>query len=46
VETHEQMAFLQAQGCGEGQGFYLGRPVTAEELESLLRTGVAASEAN
>lgn len=46
VETHEQMAFLQAQGCGEGQGFYLGRPVTAEELASLLRTDVAASEVN
>ncbi|BBP05250.1 hypothetical protein TPL01_23990 [Sulfuriferula plumbiphila] len=43
VETREQLAFLQAQGCGEGQGFYFSRPVTAEELVTLLRTGIAAS---
>ncbi len=43
VETREQLAFLQAQGCGEGQGFYFSRPVTAEELVTLLRTGISAS---
>ncbi|MHB1532980.1 MAG: putative bifunctional diguanylate cyclase/phosphodiesterase [Acidithiobacillus sp.] len=43
VETREQLAFLQAQGCGEGQGFYFSRPVTAEELAELLRTGVPAT---
>lgn len=43
VETREQLAFLQAQGCGEGQGFYFSRPVTAEELAELLRTGVSAT---
>jgi len=40
VETREQLAFLQAQGCGEGQGFYFCRPVTAEKLADLLRTGL------
>jgi len=43
VETREQMAFLQAQGCGEGQGFYFSRPVSAGEVIELLRTGIAAS---
>ncbi|MHB8248280.1 MAG: putative bifunctional diguanylate cyclase/phosphodiesterase [Acidithiobacillus sp.] len=43
VETREQLAFLQAQDCGEGQGFYFSRPVTAEELAELLRTGVPAT---
>ena len=40
VETREQLAFLQAQGCGEGQGFYFSRPVTAEKLADLLRSGL------
>jgi EAL domain-containing protein (putative c-di-GMP-specific phosphodiesterase class I) len=39
VETREQLAFLQAQHCGEGQGFYFGPPVVAEEFAKLLRTG-------
>ena len=42
VETREQMAFLQAQGCGEGQGFYFSRPVTAGEVLALLQTGITA----
>ena len=41
VETREQLAFLQAQGCGEGQGFYFSRPLTAEELVPLLQTGLS-----
>ncbi|MHB1676569.1 MAG: EAL domain-containing protein [Sulfuriferula sp.] len=40
VETREQLAFLQAQGCGEGQGFYFSRPVSAQALGELLRTGI------
>lgn len=32
VETLEQLRYLQAQGCQEVQGFYCGRPMTAEEL--------------
>ena len=41
VETREQMAFLQARGCGEGQGYFFSRPVTAAALTTLLRTGIA-----
>jgi EAL domain-containing protein (putative c-di-GMP-specific phosphodiesterase class I) len=41
IETREQLAFLQAQGCGEGQGFYFSRPVTSEHLVGLLGSGIA-----
>jgi len=36
IETAEQLAFLQAQGCGEGQGFYFSRPLAAEQFGKLL----------
>ncbi len=39
VETKEQYAFLLAQDCDEGQGYYLGRPVVPEALATLLRNG-------
>ncbi|MDP1757302.1 MAG: EAL domain-containing protein [Pseudohongiella sp.] len=41
VETAEQAAFLLAQHCDEGQGYFFGRPVSAEALAVLLQTGVA-----
>ncbi|MHB1290561.1 MAG: putative bifunctional diguanylate cyclase/phosphodiesterase [Sulfuricella sp.] len=41
VETPEQYAFLLAQHCDEGQGYYFGRPVVAEALATLLQTGVS-----
>jgi diguanylate cyclase len=36
VETPEQLAFLQAHGCDEGQGYYFSRPVTAQQFAKLL----------
>jgi EAL domain-containing protein (putative c-di-GMP-specific phosphodiesterase class I) len=36
VETAEQVAFLRDQGCDEVQGFFYGKPVTAEEFERML----------
>jgi EAL domain-containing protein (putative c-di-GMP-specific phosphodiesterase class I) len=39
VETAEQLAFLQAQHCGEGQGYYFSRPLIAEQFVKLLETG-------
>jgi EAL domain-containing protein (putative c-di-GMP-specific phosphodiesterase class I) len=36
VETPGQLAYLQAEGCDEGQGYYLGRPMVAEEFVKLL----------
>jgi EAL domain-containing protein (putative c-di-GMP-specific phosphodiesterase class I) len=36
VETQEQMDFVVGVGCDEVQGFVLGRPVTAAEVEVRL----------
>jgi EAL domain-containing protein (putative c-di-GMP-specific phosphodiesterase class I) len=36
IETAEQLAFLRAHHCGEGQGFYFNRPLTAEQFAKLL----------
>src|SRR6185295_400227 len=38
IETEEQLAFLQRQHCGEGQGFHFSRAVSAEEFVTLLKT--------
>lgn len=38
VETHEQLEFLQARHCGEGQGFHFSHPVSAEDFAQLLVT--------
>lgn len=40
VETPEQHASLLALHCDEGQGYYFGRPVSAEVLGALLQTGL------
>ena len=39
VETHEQLAFLQARNCDEGQGFHFSHPVSAEDFARLLDPG-------
>ena len=36
VETREQLAFLQAEQCTEGQGFYFSPPLAAEAFADLL----------
>jgi len=36
VETAEQLAFLQSQQCGEGQGYYFSPPLVAEQFVRLL----------
>jgi diguanylate cyclase (GGDEF)-like protein/PAS domain S-box-containing protein len=37
VETEEQAALLAGLGCPDAQGFLLGRPAPAEDLEAVLR---------
>jgi EAL domain-containing protein (putative c-di-GMP-specific phosphodiesterase class I) len=39
VETRDQLAFLQAEDCGEGQGYYFSRPLVAQQFAGLLETG-------
>jgi diguanylate cyclase (GGDEF)-like protein/PAS domain S-box-containing protein len=41
IETHEQLAFLQARHCAEGQGYLFSRPLPAAQLAGLLQTGVS-----
>lgn len=36
VETEAQYNFLKAQGCDMVQGYFLGRPVPAEQIPALL----------
>src|ERR1035437_7221176 len=43
VETLQQLAFLLAHGCDEGQGYYFGRPVVAQQFAKLLETGISAT---
>jgi predicted signal transduction protein with EAL and GGDEF domain len=40
VETQEQFACLQRQGCPEGQGYFFSRPVSADKATQLLRHSV------
>ena len=39
VENATQLALLRELGCDEAQGFYIARPLDAEQLEGLLTTG-------
>jgi diguanylate cyclase len=43
VETPEQLAFLQAYGCDEGQGHYFSRPIAAHQFAKLIETGLSAT---
>jgi len=36
IESMEQLTMLRRCGCSEGQGFYLSRPIPAEEFEKQI----------
>jgi diguanylate cyclase (GGDEF)-like protein len=40
VETPEQLAFLQAQHCTEGQGYLFSPPVSAAQFRTLMLRGL------
>lgn len=44
VETPEQLALLQSYGCGEAQGFFFSRPVSAAEFTLLLEAEQGAGD--
>jgi diguanylate cyclase (GGDEF)-like protein/PAS domain S-box-containing protein len=37
IETSEQLAFLRRNSCDHGQGYRLGHPMPADQIEPLLR---------
>ncbi|MBC7943948.1 MAG: EAL domain-containing protein [Burkholderiales bacterium] len=43
VETREQLVLLQASQCGEGQGFYFSRPLTAEQFTVEVGTDITTA---
>jgi len=45
VETPEQYEYLKMLGCGEIQGYYVGRPMEPAQLEAWLTRIVAAGSA-
>jgi predicted signal transduction protein with EAL and GGDEF domain len=40
VDKQEQLDFLKMQHCAEGQGYFFGRPMIAEQFTQLLATGL------
>ncbi len=45
VETQEQLDFLRAHKCDQAQGYLIGKPVAAAELQnSLLKASSADSK--
>lgn len=43
IETQEQLNFLQAHGCSEGQGYFFSRPVPADQFAHILQSGIATT---
>jgi diguanylate cyclase (GGDEF)-like protein/PAS domain S-box-containing protein len=45
IETPEQLVFLQARHCAEGQGYLFSPPLPAIPFANLLRTGIHSAVA-
>ncbi|HEY9763150.1 MAG TPA: GGDEF domain-containing response regulator [Trichocoleus sp.] len=44
VETEAELALLESYRCDIGQGYYIGRPMSAEQFEAFLGTVVKTEE--
>jgi EAL domain-containing protein (putative c-di-GMP-specific phosphodiesterase class I) len=44
VETAQQLAFLRREGCDQAQGYHLGRPAPADEIDHLVHRPVLSSD--
>jgi EAL domain-containing protein (putative c-di-GMP-specific phosphodiesterase class I) len=40
IETQEQLGFLRARHCDEGQGYLFSRPLAPAEFTHLLQMGM------
>ena len=45
IEDAEQLAYLKANGCTEGQGYLFGKAITAQEATALLKNPLTGSAA-
>ena len=45
IETPQQLAYLQTEGCTEGQGYHFSHPVGAGQYAALLANGRTSSRA-
>ncbi|MDQ0896950.1 GGDEF domain-containing phosphodiesterase [Paenibacillus sp. V4I7] len=45
VETEDQLHFLHQNRCNEVQGYWFSPPVSADELEKMLKTGIPNASA-
>ena len=45
IEDAEQLAYLKANGCTEGQGYLFGKAITAQEAMALLKSPLTGSAA-
>jgi EAL domain-containing protein (putative c-di-GMP-specific phosphodiesterase class I) len=37
IETDAHVTFLRQHGCGQGQGYHFGRPISAEAMAPRMR---------
>lgn len=44
VETQEELAFLGAEHCSEVQGYFFGKPMSIEQLQTMLAGGDGDAE--
>jgi diguanylate cyclase (GGDEF)-like protein/PAS domain S-box-containing protein len=42
VDSHEELAFLEAHQCDEAQGYYFSRPIPAQQFAGLLEAGMSS----